>query len=324
MRHRYFALLLTAAAVALAPLPGYAQSADAPRTPWGKPDLQGVWDFATLTPMERPAEFADRATLTEEDVANIVARSAQFTQFLSENGTRVERHAHRHVRRVLVRLRVRRLGRPAHLAGRRSAERQDPRPDAGGARAAGGAPAPTWRRIRPIRGRTATWPERCLVGFNSGPPMAPSAYNNVFQLFQTEDHVVILNEMVHDARIVPLDGRDGLDPGVRQWLGSSRGYWDGDTLVVETANFRDETNFRGVTRDVRLEERFTRAGDNTLLYRFTVNDPRTFERAWTAEVPMSLSSEPTFEYACHEGNYGLEGILAGTRAEEREAAAAGR
>ena len=323
MRHRYFALLLTAAAVALAPLPVVAQSADVPRTPWGKPDLQGVWDFATLTPMERPPEFADRATLTEEDVANIVARSAQFTQFLSENGigssdTRTGTYdefwfdfgsdvsADRRTALVVDPpngripdltpvARERQAARRAYLAEH---------------------PADSWE--------DRNLAERCLVGFNSGPPMAPSAYNNVFQLFQTEEHVVILNEMVHDARIVPLDGRDSLDANVRQWLGSSRGYWDGDTLVVETANFRDETNFRGVTRDVRLEERFTRADDDTLLYRFTVSDPRTFERPWTAEVPMSLSSGPTFEYACHEGNYGLEGILAGMRAEEREAAAAAR
>ncbi len=323
MRHRYFALLLTAAAAALAPLPGYAQSADVPRTAWDKPDLQGVWDFATLTPMERPAEFADRATLTEEDVASIVARSAQFTQFLSENGigssdTRTGTYdefwfdfgsdvsADRRTS-LVVDPPTGRIPALTPVARERQAARRAYLAE---------HPADSWE--------DRNLAERCLVGFNSGPPMAPSAYNNVFQLFQTEDHVVILNEMVHDARIVPLDGRDGLDPGVRQWLGSSRGYWDGDTLVVETANFRDETNFRGVTRDVRLEERFTRAGDDTLLYRFTVNDPRTFERPWTAEVPMALSSEPTFEYACHEGNYGLEGILAGTRAEERESAESAR
>ncbi|MCY4599161.1 MAG: hypothetical protein OXF27_04505, partial [Acidobacteria bacterium] len=184
-------------------------------------------------------------------------------------------------------------------------------------RAFGGKPRAVWGEARNLA-------ERCVVGFNSGPPMAPSAYNNVFQLFQTEDHVVILNEMVHDARVVPLDGRDGLDPNVRQWLGSSRGYLDGDTPGVENANFPDETNFRGVTRDMRLVERFTRADADTLLYEFTVNDPRTFVRPWTAEVPMALSPMPTFEYACHEGNYGLEGILGGTRAEEREAAAAAR
>ena len=244
MRHLLRALLFTAAAaVALAPLPAYAQSGDVPRTAWGKPDLQGVWDYATLTPMERPAEFADKATLTDEDVANIVARSAQLTQFLSESGTgsadtrtgtydefwfdfgsdvSADRRTSLIVDPPNGRIpdrtpvaRERQAARSAYLAEH---------------------PADSWE--------DRNLAERCLVGFNSGPPMAPSAYNNIFQLFQTEDYVVILNEMVHDARIVPIDDRGPLDPDVRQWLGSSRGYWDGDTLVVETANFRDETNFR--------------------------------------------------------------------------------
>ena len=315
MRNAFFALLLAAAAaVALAPLPASAQTGDAPRTPWGKPDLGGVWDFATLTPMERPAEFAGKERLSEEDVANIVAQSAKFTEFLSEQGpTRgtgtydefwfdfgSDVSADRRTSLVIdpPNGRIPDLTPPARerMAARRAYLRDHP--------------ADSWE--------DRNLAERCLVGFNIGPPMAPSAYNNVMQLFQTEDHVVILNEMVHDARIVPLDGRDDLDPNLRQWRGNSRGYWDGDTLVVETANFRDETNFRGVTRDMRLVERITRADANTLLYEFTVNDPRTFVRPWTAEVPMALSPNPTYEYACHEGNYGLEGILAGTRAEERE------
>ena len=315
MRNAFFALLLAAAAaVALAPLPASAQTGDAPRTPWGKPDLGGVWDFATLTPMERPAEFAGKERLSEEDVANIVAQSAKFTEFLSEQGpTRgtgtydefwfdfgSDVSADRRTSLVIdpPNGRIPDLTPPARerMAARRAYLRDHP--------------ADSWE--------DRNLAERCLVGFNIGPPMAPSAYNNVMQLFQTEDHVVILNEMVHDARIVPLDGRDDLDPNLRQWRGNSRGYWDGDTLVVETANFRDETNFRGVTRDMRLVERITRADANTLLYGFTVTDPRTFVRPWTAEVPMALSPNPTYEYACHEGNYGLEGILAGTRAEERE------
>ena len=303
MRNAFFALLLTAAAaVALAPLPAFAQSADVPRTPWGKPDLQGVWNFATLTPMERPAALAGQERLTEEDVANIVARSAQFTELLSERGVGFGSDVSADRRTSLVidppngRIPDRTPTARERMAARRAYLRDHP--------------ADSWE--------DRNLAERCLVGFNSGPPMAPSAYNNVFQMFQTEDHVVILNEMVHDARVVPLDGRDHLDAGIRQWLGNSRGYWDGDTLVVETANFRDETNFRGVTRDLRLVERFTRAAADTLLYGFTVTDPRTFVRPWTAEVPMALSPNATYEYACHEGNYGLEGILSGTRAEERE------
>ena len=321
MRHAFFALLLlAAAAVALAPLPAFAQSGDVPRTAWGKPDLGGVWDFATLTPMERPAALAGQERLTEEDVANIVARSAQFTELLSERGVGGNTGTYDEFWFD--------FGSDVS-ADRRTSLVVDPPNGRIPDRTPTALERQTARRAYLAEHPADSWEdrnlaERCLVGFNSGPPMAPSAYNNVFQLFQTEDHVVILNEMVHDARVVPLDGRDGLDPNVRQWLGSSRGYWDGDTLVVETANFRDETNFRGVTRDMRLVERFTRADADTLLYEFTVNDPRTFVRPWTAEVPMALSPMPTFEYACHEGNYGLEGILGGTRAEEREAAAATR
>ena len=319
MRHRCLVLTFTvAAAVALSPLPGYAQSEEAPRTPWGKPDLQGVWDFATLTPMERPAELADRERLTDEDVANIVARSAQFTSLLSESGVPgadgastgtydefwfdfgSDVSADRRTS-LVVEPRDGRIPGLTPAARERMAARRAHLRD---------HPADSWE--------DRNLAERCLLGFNSGPPMAPSAYNNVFQLFQTPDHVVILNEMVHDARIVPLDGRDHPASSIRQWRGDSRGYWDGDTLVVETVNFRDETNFRGVTADMHLVERFTRTDADTLLYRFTVTDPRTYERPWTAEVPMTLSPSPTFEYACHEGNYGLEGILAGTRADERE------
>ena len=321
MRNAFFALLFTAAAaVALAPLPAFAQSADAPRTPWGKPDLQGVWDFATLTPMERPAEFAGKETLTEEDVANIVARSAQYTQLLSERGAGGSTGSYDEFwfdfgsdvsddRRTSLVIDPPNGRIPDHtpVARERIAARRAYLRD---------HPADSWE--------DRSVAERCILGFNIGPPMAPSAYNNVFQLFQTPDHVVILNEMVHDARVVPLDAGDHLPASVRQWRGDSRGHWEGDTLVVETTNFRDETNFRGVTADMHLVERFTRADADTLLYRFTVADPRTYLRPWTAEVPMTLSRHPTFEYACHEGNYALTGMLGGARAEEREAAGTAR
>ena len=139
------------------------------------------------------------------------------------------------------------------------------------------------------------------------------------QLFQTEDHVVLLNEMVHDSRIVPLDNRPHLPPHMRQWHGDSRGYWEGDTLVVETINLTDKTSYRGSTESMHLIERFTRADEDTLVYEFTVTDPRTFTQPWTARVPMKMSSYPIYEYACHEGNYGMEGILAGHRDDERAA-----
>ena len=161
--------------------------------------------------------------------------------------------------------------------------------------------------------------ERCLVGFNAGPPMTPSAYNNNMQLVQTRDHVMIMTEMVHDARIVPLDNRPRLGPSMRSWFGDSHGRWEGDTLVVETTNFSEKNVYRGATPHMKLTERFTLADADTLMYEFTVDDPATWTRPWTARVPMNRLAEQIYEYACHEANYGLEGILKGARAEEQRA-----
>ena len=155
------------------------------------------------------------------------------------------------------------------------------------------------------------------MGFNAGPPMTPGAYNNNVQLFQTPGYVTILTEMVHDARIVPLDGRPHLPQHFRQWKGDSRGRWDGNTLVVETANFYRETSMRGSTASVHLVERFTRVDPDTLVYEFTVTDPTTWTRPWTASVPMTRSKNPIYEYACHEGNYGMTNLLSGARALEK-------
>ena len=165
---------------------------------------------------------------------------------------------------------------------------------------------------------------RCILGFNSGPPITPAGYNQNVQVFQTEDTVVLLNEMVHSARVVPLDGRDHIDAGIRQWMGDSRGYWDGDTLVVETRNFLRETSFRGGLSDANLHltERFTRVSPSTLMYEVTVDDPTVWTRPWTYQIPMQRSDQPMYEYACHEGNYGLYNILAGAREKEQEEEAA--
>jgi hypothetical protein len=153
--------------------------------------------------------------------------------------------------------------------------------------------------------------------------MTPSAYNNNVQLFQTADHVVILNEMVHNARIVPLDGRPHLPAHLRQWVGDSRASWDGDTLVIETRNFLGETSLRGSSANLHLVERFTRAGADTLIYEFTVNDPTSWAGPWTAQVQMARTDEPLYEYACHEGNYSMASSLSGARAMEAREAAAG-
>ena len=156
------------------------------------------------------------------------------------------------------------------------------------------------------------------MGFNSGPPMNPSAYNNNMQLFQTGDHVVILNEMVHDARVVPLDGSPHLPDHVRQWKGDSRGRWEGDTLIVETRNFTAGISFRGSGPDLRLVERFTRLDADRLLYEYTVDDPASFARPWSVRVIMRRSDSPLFEYACHEGNYGMENLLVSARVRDRQ------
>lgn len=166
--------------------------------------------------------------------------------------------------------------------------------------------------------------ERCILGNNAGPPLLPDVYNNLIQLFQTADHVVILNEMIHDVRIVPLDGRAHLPTSIRQWMGDSRGRWDGDTLIVETTNFTDKTGYLsnihdayGTGETLHLTERFRRVDEGTLFYEYTVNDPATFTRPFTVELSMRKSRGHIYEYACHEGNYGLYNQLNGARVQEK-------
>ena len=299
-----------------------------PRTAWGQPDLQGVWDFRTITPLERPEELAGQEFLTEEEAANLeraaVDRDARllrqaarrteaggnvgaYNNFWMDRGTRVIG-----TRRtsLIVRPPDGKIP-PLTPAGQQRADaRQAYR---------GEHPADSWE--------DRSVGERCMLGFNSGPPMEPRAYNNHLQLFQTPDHVVILNEMVHDARVIPLDEGSHLPAGVAQWMGDSRARWEGDTLVIETTNFSNKTSFserHGATPNMRLVERLTRVDRDTLVYEFTVEDPATWTSPWTVEVPMARSEDRLYEYACHEGNYGMDGILAGHRAEERAAARGSR
>ncbi len=324
MNHRMLAagLAVLAALVSSAPAPAPAQTEEL-RTPWGAPDLQGVWDFRTITPLQRPEELGDQAFLTEEEAANqerdVVERNARlwnqeaqrteaggnvgaYNNFWMDRGTRTVGSR----RTSLI------VDPPNGRIPPLSAEgqaRADARADYRAAH-----PADSWE--------DRSVGERCVLGFNSGPPMEPRAYNNHMQLFQTADYVVILNEMVHDARIIPLDG-GSLHEGVTQWMGDSRGRWEGDTLVVDTTNFYNKNSFTeryGATTAMTLVERFTRVDAETLLYEFTVEDPATWTAPWTVEVPMLYSDDQVWEYACHEGNYGMDGILAGHRAEERDAA----
>ena len=327
-----FAVFVLAGAVALGPAAAAAQtsqggSQEMPRTAWGDPDLQGVWDFRTLTPLERPDALADvQAFATEEAAAEFAAATAHALDADRRDGADQSFGFGSDVERAYNQFW---MDYGSDLTDdRRTSLIVDP-PD-------GKIPWTPEGRERPgtfaraFSGMVTEGPEdralseRCILGFNAGPPMTPSAYNNNMQLFQTPDTVVIFNEMVHDARIVPLDGRPHLAGSVRQWMGSSRGRWEGDTLVVETTNFLRETSFTGSSANLQLVERFTRVANGTLLYEFTASDPTTYTQAWTAQVPMRLSDGNLYEYACHEGNYGMFNLLAGARAEEREAAAGGR
>jgi hypothetical protein len=164
--------------------------------------------------------------------------------------------------------------------------------------------------------------DRCILWPTAGPPMLPSAYNNNYQIFQTPEYVAVFIEMIHDFRIIPLDGRPHVGPGLRQWLGDSRGRWEGDTLVVETTNFSDNVVIRAAnnarTSDaLRIVERFTRVDADTIKYEFTIDDPKTWTSPWSGELPMNRISERLYEYACHEGNYSLPTMLAGSRAKEK-------
>jgi hypothetical protein len=162
--------------------------------------------------------------------------------------------------------------------------------------------------------------DRCIIFAGAGPPMLPQSYNSNYQIVQAPGYVMILFEMAHDVRLIPLDGRPHLAPNVRQWIGDSRGRWEGDTLVVETTNFNGKNPLRGSSENMRVTERFTRVGPDTIQYRFTIQDESTWTKPWSAEMPMRKTTGPLFEHACHEGNYGLYNTLAGARLEEKKAA----
>ena len=342
MSHRSLAAVMAAVAVAvLAPAAAVAQpaEAEAPRTAWGAPDIGGVWDFRSITPMERPDDLADKAFLTEEEAARLEQETADRNQELLERSRR-DTVAGGSVDRGED-------GAPGFynnfwldrgetaVGTRRTSLIVDPpsgkipaMTTAAAARAA--ALAAERKGVLTHAPTPGGWVEdlgsnglqlRCITGFNAGPPMTPGGYNNNVQIFQTEHSVALLNEMNHNVRVVPLDGRDR--PGIRQWTGESRGHWDGDTLVVETVDFHRETSFSQGRTDqhLTLTERFTRVSRDTLMYTATIEDPTVWTTAWTYEIPMQFNDQPLYEYACHEGNYGLYNILAGARAEEAAAAA---
>jgi hypothetical protein len=328
-----------------------------PRTPDGKPDLNGFYDVATMTPVERPAGMT-RLVLTPEEAAamekyeyerqvkndapisgdraappvggeNLTPKS--YLEFLEKFGggpvggynnfwlaggmrmIRVDGQARSSLivdppdGKVPPMTEEAKKRNAAFTAGGAVA------PDANESSAGGPAGAFDGPELRPLA-------ERCLLGFGStsGPPTLPNYfYNNMKQIVQTRDQILILNEMVHDARVIRMSAQH-LPPTIRRWMGDSIGRWEGDTLVVDTTNFTGKTQFRGSSENLHVVERFTRTGPRTLLYRFTVEDPSTWASAWTGEYPWNVTDENLYEYACHEGNYSLPGMLRGARQKEAD------
>jgi hypothetical protein len=321
-RARWFTALAGAGAVALAaaslqaqsPRSGEAGGASrtngaSTRTPDGTLDLQGTWSFATLTPFERPAEFGTKAMLTKEEAEAYAKRTLE-----QRNMDRRDGGARADVERAYNNFWWD-FGKQASL---QTSLVVDP-PD-------GKLPPMTEAAKTGPRGDFGTRfdnpeerpiAERCILGFNSGPPMLPSAYNNNMQLVQTKDQVVIFNEMIHSARVVRLNGKHPPDT-VRYLTGDSIGRWEGSTLIVDTTNFARDGMVRGSTRNLHLIERFSLADKDNLKYEFTVDDPATWTKQWTASVPMTRSDELIFEYACHEGNHALTGVLRGARVQEQK------
>lgn len=319
---RIACLLAMGIAATLTIPPAFAQTpADpdwtVPRTPDGRPELQGLWSYATITPLERPADLADKEFFTEEE-----ARAWEDERLREMNMDRRDGTAAQDVSRAYNDFWWDR-GNSVVSTLRTSLVIDPPdgriplRVPGGRGRGFGGLAGLGGRYDGPEDRPLA---ERCILLGSGGAPMVPTFYNNNVQLFQTGDHVVLVNEMIHDARIVPLTPRSGLPEDIRLWLGDSQGYWDGDTLVVETTHFNDRRSYQGAAENLHLTERFTRTGEDTLLYQFTIDDPTVYTRPWTVEIPLWRNHDLMYEYACHEGNEALAGVLAGARA--REAAAA--
>jgi hypothetical protein len=290
-----------------------------PRTPDGHPDLQGIWTNSTRTPLERPEEFRGKPVLTETEAA------AYEHRILTQgNRDRRDGDPETDVARAYNELFFDQGEKLARIAnGIRTSIIVDP-PDgrippltpAGRARV---DQARAYAKLHPAdRAQDRSLTERCIYWPTAGPPMLPGPYNNLYQIYQTRDHIMIQSEMIHESRMIPLDGRPHLPASVRLWTGDPRGHWEGDTLVIETTNFTGKTQFRGSSENLKVTERLTRVDQNTIVYRFTIDDPSAFTSPWTGELPLAAAAGPIFEYACHEGNQALEDILAGARAEERQ------
>ena len=334
MRGRYLAALLTLIAFVSMPIPASGQGRrpsagttpwEPPRTPWGQPDLQGIWNNVTATPLQRPNDFKDKALLTDEEAAEFARRAAQ-------------REAESEARPTAQQTPGQRTGYASSIWFETTHSLSDNRTSLLVDQEDGRLPplTPEGQKIaqelaQAAKVRPADDPEdrgayeRCISRGLPG-AMMPGFYNHNYQIVQTRGYVVISVEMIHDARIIPLDGRPAARPGLNQWLGNSRGRFEGNSLVVETTGFRriDQRNVAvfGTSERGRVIERFTPTGPDSMDYTITIDDPAIYTRSWTASIPMSRIEGPLYEYACHEGNYGLTNILAGHRKEEEEKAGA--
>lgn len=322
MKRQYLLLLLLWFSLHASQSGLAAEDYKAPRTQWGLPDLQGVWNFSSNVPMQRPEEFGERQFLSDEEVTaaqterfrlgatDAPIRSASGVEAFYNDSIWMENvRAGGRLRTSLIvfptngRVPVLEIGVKHQPGGEIEIAGQRPvRFVIGGI----GRDGPEDRGLS----------ERCLVGFNAGPPLAPSVYNNNLQIIQNRDHVVIMTEMIHDARIVKLDERPPLNESLGLWSGDSRGHWEGDTLIVVTKNFNGLTQSFdgfGTSKHKILTERFTRVGPQTINYEFTIEDPSTFTERLSAILPMSKVESQLYEYACHEGNYGMANMLRGAR-----------
>jgi hypothetical protein len=298
----------------------------APRTPDGHPDLQGIWTMHTFTPLVRPARYAGQEFLTDKEAAELSALLAQddvdplvtniFGASDEERRKSVVQNDKTHYDNAVW------LATPElkPLSSNRTSLIYDPpdgkippqtpeaRQRAAARRAIAGFDS---YENRPIQ-------ERCIMWSHEGPPMMPPPYDDVLQIIQTRDHFVVHREVATAPRVIPTNGRPHISERVRQWEGDSSGRWEGDTFVVDTTNFTEKTAFQGSSSALHVVERFTRVSADTVLYRFTVDDPNTWSRPWSAEIPLLATKGPLFEYACHEGNYGMPDILSGARYAEKK------
>jgi len=321
MSHRYsVALVAILTAMLATPALVIGQSGDTSRpmrTPDGQPDISGIFTFRTLTPLERPAALEGQDKLSAEEAAQFEASERVRLNrdlFDPNDGAPSAGYQSRAEGGVLSYNEFWYERGIELTKDKRTSLIVDP-PD-------GRIPyKPDYRESRQVRrlnlrngfadhytDRSLT--DRCLMGSNAGPPMRPGSYNNNVHIFQAPGHVALLNEHIHNVRIIPIE-QPHLQVG--QWSGSSRGHWEGETLVIETKNFARETNFAGSSKDTSLVERFTRLDPDTVMYEFTIEDPNNYTQPWTVAIPFRRTDGVLFEYACHEGNYGMTGIMAGAR-----------